>query len=152
MKTLAKPRGTGATTRPARGIVEVCVGAAPADGAALLRAVQSGLDFSELETLRRRLDVPMERLAMVLGLSKATLHRRKLSGRLDAVESDRVVRFARLLGRAAEVMESLEAGRAWLAAPQFGLGGGVPLAWAQTEVGAREVENLLGRLEFGVYA
>ncbi len=132
--------------------MEACVAAAPADGTALRGAVQAGLDFSEFEALRRRLDVPSERLAVLLGLSKATLHRRKLSGRLDAVESDRMVRFARLLGRAAEVMESLEAGRAWLAAPQFGLGGGVPLAWAQTEVGAREVENLLGRLEFGVYA
>ena len=53
----------------------------------------------------------MERLVPMLGISKATLHRRKITGRLDAAESDRVVRFARLLGWAASVMESLDNGR-----------------------------------------
>jgi putative toxin-antitoxin system antitoxin component (TIGR02293 family) len=63
-----------------------------------------------------------------------------------------VVRFARLLGRAATVMESLDAGRRWLSSQQVGLGGAVPLEYAETEVGAREVENLLGRIECGVYS
>jgi putative toxin-antitoxin system antitoxin component (TIGR02293 family) len=94
----------------------------------------------------------MEQLAPMLGISRATLHRRKVSGRLDAAESDRVLRFARLLGRAGEVMESLEAGRRWLTSRQFGLGGAVPLEYAETEVGAREVEDLLGRIEHGVYS
>ena len=88
----------------------------------------------------------------LLGISKATLHRRKHTGRLDAAESDRVVRFARLLGQAASVMESLENGRRWLTSPQVGLGGAIPLEYAETEVGAREVENLLGRIEYGVYS
>ena len=88
----------------------------------------------------------------MLGISKATLHRRKNSGRLDAAESDRVVRFARLLGRAAAVMETLDDGRRWLTSPQVGLGGAIPLEYAETEVGAREVENLLGRIEYGVYS
>ena len=94
----------------------------------------------------------MERLIPLLGISKATLHRRKAGGRLDTAESDRVVRYARLLGQAAGVMESLESGRRWLASPQVGLGGAVPLEYAQTEVGAREVENLLGRIDYGVYS
>jgi uncharacterized protein (DUF2384 family) len=49
-------------------------------------------------------------------------------------------------------MESLEAGRAWLTCEQVGLGGEIPLAYAETEVGAREVEDLLGRIEHGVYS
>jgi putative toxin-antitoxin system antitoxin component (TIGR02293 family) len=91
--------------------------------------------------------------AIVLDMeTKATLHRRKADGRLGPAESDRLVRFARLLGRAIEVMESGEAARQWLCSPQFGLGGAVPLEYAGTEVGAREVENLLGRIEHGVYS
>lgn len=86
----------------------------------------------------------------MLGISKATLHRRKLAGRLDSAESSRVVRFARLMGRAIEVMESEDRARQWLAAPQAALGGEVPLEYAETEVGAREVEDLLGRIEHGV--
>lgn len=118
----------------------------------LIKSLKAGLPVGELEDLRRKLDVPMENLASMLGISKATLHRRKNAGRLDTAESDRVVRFARLLGRAVAVMESLEAGRRWLFSPQVGLGGAVPLEYAETEVGAREVEDLLGRIEYGVYS
>jgi len=38
----------------------------------------------------------------------------------------------------------------WLQSPQAGLGGEIPLEFASTEVGMREVENLIGRLEYGV--
>lgn len=118
----------------------------------LIQSIKAGLPVRELETLRTNLDLPMDRLVPMLGLSRATLHRRKLAGRLVAAESDRVVRFAQLLNRAAAVMESLEDGRRWLTSPQVGLGGAVPLEYAETEVGAREVENLLGRIEYGVYS
>ena len=90
--------------------------------------------------------------AELLVVRHGTLHRRKNAGRLDAAESDRVVRFARLLGKAAVVMESLENGRRWLVSPQIGLGGAIPLEYAETEIGAREVEDLLGRIEYGVYS
>jgi putative toxin-antitoxin system antitoxin component (TIGR02293 family) len=56
------------------------------------------------------------------------------------------------MGKAVELMESEESARQWLASPQFGLGGAVPLDYAETEIGAREVEDLLGRIEYGVYA
>jgi len=107
---------------------------------------------SELDALRESLGISMELLAPKLGLSKATLHRRKATGRLHAAESDRVVRYARLVGRAREVLESEEAARTWLRSPQVGLGGAIPLDYAETEVGAREVEDLLGRIEHGVYS
>jgi len=118
----------------------------------LIEALRGGLPVRELDDLQASLAVPMEKLVPMLGISKATLHRRKASGRLGQAESDRVVRFARLMGKAVEVMESEESAREWLTAPQFGLGGAVPLVYAETEVGAREVEDLLGRIEHGVYS
>lgn len=120
--------------------------------ATVIARLKGGLPFRELEDLRDLLDLPMDRLAGHLGISRATLHRRKVAGRLDTGESDRVYRFARLLALAVETLESVEAARAWLAAPQVSLGGESPLVYAETEVGAREVEDLLGRLEYGVYA
>ena len=118
----------------------------------LVQVIQDGLPVQELDDLQASLGVPMEKLFPMLGISKATHHRRKASGKLDAGESDRVVRFARLMGKAVEVMESEENARRWLTSPQVGLGGAVPLAFAKTEVGAREVEDLLGRIEYGVYS
>ena len=120
--------------------------------AGLVKKLLDGLPVRELEFLRAALAIPMEKLAPLLGISKATLHRRKAAGRLEPAESDRVVRFARLMGRAAEVFESEEAARGWLKSPQHGLGGATPLDYARTEVGAREVEDLLGRIEHGVYS
>ena len=141
------------------GIVNFCVHgpigrilAADFTPSKLIEALRVGLPVQELEDLQAALDVPLEKLFPMLGISKATLHRRKARGKLGPDESDRVVRFARLMGKAIEVMESEEDARRWLTSPQFGLGGVVPLAYAETEVGAREVEDLLGRIEYGVYS
>jgi putative toxin-antitoxin system antitoxin component (TIGR02293 family) len=115
-----------------------------------VRRVQAGLKFQELEALRRQLGLPLEQLSAKLGISRATLHRRKAAGRLAPDESDRVVRFERLLEQAEHVFGTADSARQWLSFPQFGLGGAVPLDYARTEVGAREVEDLLGRIEYGV--
>jgi putative toxin-antitoxin system antitoxin component (TIGR02293 family) len=121
----------------------------PAELIALIRA---GLPVSELDALQNILDVPIEKLAPKLGISKATLHRRKAAGQLEPDESDRVVRFARLMGMAIEVFENEKAARAWMSSPQVGLGGETPLEYATTELGAREVQNLLGRIDQSVYS
>ena len=118
----------------------------------LIEVLRVGLPVQELHDLQASLAVPMEKLFPMLGISKATLHRRKAGGRLGPAESDRVVRVARLMGKAVEVLESEDNARQWLTSPQFGLGGAVPLDYAGTEVGAREVEDLLGRIEYGVYS
>jgi putative toxin-antitoxin system antitoxin component (TIGR02293 family) len=136
----------------AASVVAACVRGEGAGPVALIELLHAGFPFSELEALRDLLDLPMDRLAAHLSISRATLHRRKTAGRLDPGESDRVLRFARLLGLALTTMESLDAARRWLATAQIGLGGAMPLVFAETEVGAREVEDLLTRIEFSVYA
>ena len=108
--------------------------------------------FRELETLQKNIDLPLEQLAGKLAISRSTLQRRKLAGRLSPDESDKVVRFSRLLEHAANVFGSLDNARAWLKYPQRGLGGAVPLDYAETEVGAREVDNLIGRIDYSVYS
>ncbi|MBC7980424.1 MAG: DUF2384 domain-containing protein [Armatimonadetes bacterium] len=118
----------------------------------LIKALMAGLPVEELEDLRSSLDLSMEKLVPMLGISKATLHRRKTAGRLDPAQSDRVLRYARLTGKAVDVLESLVSARKWLGSPQVGLGGAIPLDYAETEIGSREVEDLLGRIEYGVYS
>ena len=141
-----------------QGVVRFCINQADVNAASnltqlsLIKAIQTGLPVEELTELQSSLQIPMEKLVPLLGISKPTFHRRKAEGRLGPGESDRVVRFARLVGRAIEVLESEESARLWLTSPQFGLGGAVPLEFAATEVGAREVEDLLGRIEYGVYS
>ena len=97
------------------GVVQFCVqGHAPSSTAVtfspskLVEVLQVGLPFRELEELQARLSVVSERLAPMLGISKATFHRRKGDERrLSPAVSDRVVRYARLLGFALKVFGNL---------------------------------------------
>ena len=155
-----KPRPAAASKPSGAGVVRFCVQGHAASSTAmkftpskLVEILQVGLPFRELQELQTRLAVVSERLAPMLGISKATFHRRKGdSGKLSPVVSDRVVRYAKLLGLALKVFGNLGDAKRWLNAPQFGLGGAVPLEYAKTEIGAREVENLLGRIEYGIYS
>jgi putative toxin-antitoxin system antitoxin component (TIGR02293 family) len=96
--------------------------------------------------------MPLEQLAGKLAISRSTLQRRKAAGRLTSHESDRVMRFARLLQLAVDLFGSADKARAWLKFPQRGLGGAIPLDYAETEIGAQEVEKLLGRIKYSVYS
>jgi len=114
--------------------------------------IHAGLSFRAVQNLQKALDVPMHKLASVLGMSRATLHRRKIQGKIDKDESEKLVRYQRLLKKAEDVFGGGDSAREWLTNPQTGLGNAVPLDFAKTEIGAREVENLLGRIEYGVYS
>ncbi len=114
--------------------------------------ISKGLPFSELEHLRHDIDEPLESLARQLSISRSTLQRRKAERRLSPQESDRVMRFWRILQHATKVFGGVERARQWLKFPQFGLGGAVPPEFAKTEVGAREVDDLLGRIDYSVYS
>jgi putative toxin-antitoxin system antitoxin component (TIGR02293 family) len=92
-------------------------------------------------------------MAALCGVSRATFHRKKSSGaKLGHFESDMLARYAALLDRAKDVFEDPKAAAEWLRTPQVGLGGTAPIDLAQTTQGYREVEKLLTRIDYGVYA
>ncbi|HEX9669674.1 MAG TPA: antitoxin Xre/MbcA/ParS toxin-binding domain-containing protein [Thermoanaerobaculia bacterium] len=120
---------------------------------ALLKSVEEGLPFSAFEHLLRNTALPVAELTELVQIRPRTLSRRKEQGRFEPDESDRLLRASRLFAQALELFEGdLDAARGWLAEAQPALGGAVPLAVARTEAGAREVEQLIGRLEHGVFS
>ncbi len=114
--------------------------------------MEKGLPVDALDRLAEALGIPVAGLRAHLRLSDRTLTRRRAVGRLSTEESERLLRYTALYERAADVLESHEAARLWLRTPRPALGGTTPLDFAQTEPGAREVENLLGRIEHGVFS
>jgi putative toxin-antitoxin system antitoxin component (TIGR02293 family) len=129
------------------------LGLEPSDTICLVRKVEKGLPFRVVERLRRNMALTLEELAELIQVRPRTLSRRKEEGRLQPDESDRALRASRLFGRALELFDGdAAAARAWLSSAQPALGGVVPLSVARTELGAREVENLIGRLEHGVFS
>ncbi|MFZ0791348.1 MAG: antitoxin Xre/MbcA/ParS toxin-binding domain-containing protein [Chromatiaceae bacterium] len=118
----------------------------------LVGRVRTGLPFAELEALREPLGLSLQELAGIAGIPARTLVRRRQSGRLDPIESERVLRIERLLALATEMLRDRNRARDWLKSPKAALAGQSPLACADTEVGAREVEQLIGRLRHGVFS
>lgn len=115
--------------------------------------VRRGLPFSTLDEVAATVGVGRLALARVIGLSSTTTSRRRKAGRLTAEESDRLVRVARLVAMAHEMMRGDEvAARRWLKDRHELLEGESPLERASTEVGGREVEQLIGRLRHGTFS
>jgi putative toxin-antitoxin system antitoxin component (TIGR02293 family) len=115
-------------------------GKAPAMKPGILVRLAGALALSQTDTLT------------LLQIAPATLKRRREAGALQTAESDRVLRFARLLELATALMGGNEnAARTWLKTPAPSLGDDTPLQRATTEFGAREVEDLIGRLRHGVF-
>ena len=117
-----------------------------------IEMIERGLPWANADALARALGLSLDRLASLLDIPSATFYRRRRSRRFSKQESDRLMRFARLWWLACDVFENEDGAREWLKSPQFGLNGAIPLGYAITEAGAREVENLLHRIEYGVLA
>lgn len=115
-------------------------------------SIRAGLPMVEFEALQDLLGLGAEQLAGHLGISRSTLVRRRKARRLDMQESDRLLRYARLYARAEEALGGAESACEWLRTPARALGYVSPLEFAETEAGARETENLLGRIEHGVFS
>ena len=118
---------------------------------ALDRQVRKGLGYSTFSRFQRNTGLSAGAIAELIQIPPRTLTRRKAEGKFAPEESDRLVRAARVFGRAMELFEgNSDEARTWLAAAQPALGGRVPLEFASTDVGAGEVESLVGRLEQGI--
>jgi putative toxin-antitoxin system antitoxin component (TIGR02293 family) len=115
--------------------------------------VKAGLPVAEFDALRTLLDVTVDDLAARVGISIATLSRRRHNRQpLDPSHGDRVWRLAHLFRLATELYDGDQAAaRAWITKPSRAFDGEAPLDHAATEAGGREVESLIGRLEHAVY-
>jgi putative toxin-antitoxin system antitoxin component (TIGR02293 family) len=115
------------------------------------RQVRKGLGYSTFSRFQRNTGIAAASIAELIQIPTRTLTRRKADGKFAPEESDRLVRAARVFGRTMELFEGdAAASREWLTAPQPALGGRIPLEFARTQVGAAEVEGLVGRLEHGI--
>lgn len=121
------------------------------DTAELLRKVEEGFSYRALERLQKTIDLSLKQMAEQLRIPPRTLSRRREQGKLEPDESDRLLRLSRIFAKTLGLFEGdNDAARRWLRAPQRALAGSPPMEFAKTEVGAREVEDLIGQLEHGI--
>lgn len=115
----------------------------------LQAAIREGFPRQVIDEVMERADLSLKELAAALDLSPRSLQRRRRQARLARYESDRVYRLARIIALAKSSLGSRTLAARWLKRPNRALGGDVPLAVIDTEIGARAVENVLGRIAFG---
>jgi putative toxin-antitoxin system antitoxin component (TIGR02293 family) len=119
----------------------------------LAQLIRKGLPASSVTALAEKLDMGNNVLSRKLGIPQRTLTRRlSQRSRLTAAESDRTVRFARVYASAVEMIGDEDKAVEWLRTPNRALGGKRPLDQLDTDLGAREVEDILGRIAYGVYS
>ena len=87
-----------------------------------------------------------------LAIPRKTLAHRRAKGRLTPDQSDRLVRILRVVEEAEVTFADRTRAGLWLRRPTTALGGEAPLDLLDTEVGARQVETLLGRIAHGIAA
>jgi putative toxin-antitoxin system antitoxin component (TIGR02293 family) len=123
------------------------------DRLALVDKVEGGFSYESFARLQRATELSREQLADLVQITLRTLSRRKARGKLSQEESERLLRVARVFDLAVGLHEgNRSAARAWLERPNPALNGKIPFELTRTEVGAREVEILVTRLEYGVFS
>jgi putative toxin-antitoxin system antitoxin component (TIGR02293 family) len=114
--------------------------------------LREGLPFASFPAVSSSLQIDRGNLTRLLNLPTRTLARRKRAQRLGFDESDRLFRVARVGALAAETLGAWEKAVRWLHQPNRALGGEIPLRQLDTDLGAHQVEELLLRIQHGIYS
>lgn len=120
--------------------------------AALNDAVSKGLPKAALQQTASRIfaDKAEQRRLMYRIVPEATFKRRR--DRLSAAEGGRTERMARVVASSEFVWDDREEARRFLTTPHPALSGKTPIEAAMTELGARQVEEILGKIFHGLPA
>lgn len=118
----------------------------------MIATLKKGFPYSAFELLQSDLDVSVQQLSSSMNITMRTLNRRKKDGRFQSDESERIHRIRCIFERACDVLNGKESAKQWMNSQLVALGGKTPLQYCDTEIGTKEVENILGRIEHGVFS
>ena len=93
--------------------------------------------------------------AALLGVSERKWSRARAGsadGLLSPVQSDRLLRASQVFDHARAVFDNDQDAATWFSMPNHALLGETPLSLMDTDAGVRQVDDVLTRIEFGVYA
>lgn len=118
----------------------------------LHQAILSGLSYSSFDSIQKELNISQMNLASILGISQRTIARRRENNHLNALESEILYRVARVLAYTVTVFGDIEKARVWLKRPNRGLGGEIPLNLLGSDMCSQQVEDVLHRINYGIYS
>jgi putative toxin-antitoxin system antitoxin component (TIGR02293 family) len=153
---MVKPAGTSTAvkrSKRSRRVPGASVGIKTVDFIQVTQQLKTGFPYGSLTRFQKQSGLTLETITKVLQIPRRALAHRNVRGSLTPQESERLLRLALVFEKAVDLFEgNTHAARDWLQAGNKALAGASPLAVVETEIGAREVEDLIGRLEHGVFA
>jgi putative toxin-antitoxin system antitoxin component (TIGR02293 family) len=117
-----------------------------------VKEVRTGIMFKYFKALAKQLEMDDRELAKAIKISSRTFDRRLRSGVLSPAESDRLSRVSIIFKRAKEVFGNAEKAREWIETPLDAFEGETALERADTSLGASQVDDVLGRIQYGIYS
>ncbi len=118
----------------------------------VMKAMTKGFSWKAFERLARNMNIPQNQIGETLGITRRTLARRKTGKRFQFQESDRLLRIARVFAKTLKLFDGdRDAASEWLTHRSLYLGGATPLEYSRFDVGATEVERLIGCIEQGIF-
>jgi putative toxin-antitoxin system antitoxin component (TIGR02293 family) len=125
---------------------------APEDDLGWAELARAGLPSKVIDRLAQVLGWTREKLATTLDLVPRTLARRLENKELlTTPESERMLRVARVLARASEVLEGEAKASAWIEQPNVALGGQPPIDLLRTDIGTELVLHELTKIDYGMW-
>jgi putative toxin-antitoxin system antitoxin component (TIGR02293 family) len=121
-------------------------------GTVTIGSVRKGLSIDVFKSVAGELGMTEREFAHALGIPNRTFDRRLTQGALTPEESDRLARVTKILKQAREVFSSPAKARGWMNTPLAVFDGETPLQRIDTSLGATQVEDVLGRIDEGVYS
>ena len=118
----------------------------------LIARSRLGMGYAQVRQVATLLELTIRELAVLLSMNERTMARRLVSGSLNKVESERLLLLEALAAHGLRVFEDQSKFNRWLRRPLEILEGQSPLQMLDTATGFQVVDQILGRIEYGVYS
>lgn len=115
-------------------------------------AVRKGVPKLSIDFLAQVMDIPMTKMAILLNLSYKTLTRKNRVDLLDTPVSSHAYELADTIAKGLGVFEDEDRLNRWLKKENRALKGAKPYDLLDTSTGIKLVNQILGRIEEGVYS
>jgi putative toxin-antitoxin system antitoxin component (TIGR02293 family) len=117
-----------------------------------IKIVKEGIPKKALELLKDKARLDYNQLARVLDVSRQTLTNKKANGKFNQEVSNKILALADIYSYGYDVFQDTERFNRWIFSENSALGGRVPFEILTTYYGRLSVNNIIGRIEHGVYS
>jgi len=117
-----------------------------------MEMINQGISKQEFEYLKQKCGLDYDQLSEVLSVARATLINKKGTEKFNYSLSEKIVSLADIYAYGYEVFEDEARFNQWVFRPNRALGGKAPYYFLNNQYGREEVKNLIGRIDYGVYA